>query len=800
MAIADALKQPGEAVPDGARDGDSVSKRDDARSGASSGAPSGKRPRRGGLAGIFRSRSRTSLLALAVGILAVLSGLSTYGIVMGFIPYTLTKPSIIALLLINFVLVLTLGALIAWRLARLWSNRRSQRAGARLHARLVGMFAGIAVVPVILVAVFAVVTLNLGIEQWFSPRVQSAVNNSITIAQRYAEDRQHLLTNDAVAIVKGVGDDHALFDAQGHVLPGQLFSDIGIMAKQRQLQAAFLYDGNGLLLGSSKQQGLPDTKPPTPDALAQAESGKIVVDANSNLGVERALIKLRPIDNAYLLVVRKVDPSVFRMFQNSTAVALEYKGMEYNRVEVQLIFAALYGTVSLLILMMAIWLGLSAANRLVKPISGLIDASERVTAGDLRAQVTVDRDDDEVGVLGNAFNRMTAQLQSQRSELVEASHLIDSRRRFTEAVLAGVSAGVVGLDGDGTITIVNRAAARLLNASPEEIEGRHYSEAMPELAGLVRKALAEPVGRASGEASIKRAGKVRNLSVQVDSEKGVGEAGYIVTFDDITDLVSAQRTAAWADVARRIAHEIKNPLTPIQLSAERLKRKYASEIATDPEVFAQCTDTIIRQVGDIGRMVDEFSSFARMPTPVMRRENALELVHQAVFLQRVAHPAITFEIKAPRDSIYFECDGRLVSQALTNVLKNAGESVAARLAEDAEPAGHVTAAIEMLDGERLAFRVGDNGLGLPAEHRHRLTEPYVTTRAKGTGLGLAIVRKIAEDHGGEITLADRGPDGGGEGGAVVSLIFPLRQKPAREVSGKDKKGAGDEQERIVDGA
>ncbi|HTQ14579.1 MAG TPA: PAS domain-containing sensor histidine kinase [Rhizomicrobium sp.] len=778
MAIADALKQPADGRPSGPGAGDA------------------KRPPARGLFGFFRARSRTSLLALAVGILAVVSGLATYGIVMGFIPYTLTKPSIIALLLINFVLVLSLGALIASRLVRLWSNRRSARAGARLHARLVGMFAGIAVVPVIFVAVFAVVTLNLGIEQWFSPRVQSAVNNSITIAQRYAEDRQHLLANDAVAIVKGVGDDHSLLDANGHVMPGQLFADIGTMTKQRQLQAAFLYDGNGTLLGSSKQQGMADTKPPTPDAIAQAESGKIVVDANSNLGVERALIKMRPIDNAYLLVVRKVDPGVFKMFQNSTAVALEYKGMEYNRVEVQLIFAALYGTVSLLILMTAIWLGLSAANRLVKPISGLIDASERVSSGDLSAQVRVERDDDEIGVLGNAFNRMTSQLQSQRSELVEASHQIDSRRRFTEAVLAGVSAGVIGLDADGTVTIVNRAAARLLNAAPEDVEGRHYTEAVPELAGLIRRALHEPVGRASGEASVKRGGKVRNLSVQVDSEKGAGEAGYIVTFDDITDLVSAQRTAAWADVARRIAHEIKNPLTPIQLSAERLKRKYGGEISSDPEVFQQCTDTIIRQVGDIGRMVDEFSSFARMPTPVMRRENAQELLYQAVFLQRQGNDQVTWEISAPRETLHFECDGRLVSQALTNVLKNAGESVGARAAAGGVDKGHVTAAIEVLDGERFAFRVTDNGIGLPAEERHRLTEPYVTTRAKGTGLGLAIVRKIAEDHGGEITLADRGD---GESGAVVSLIFPLRQKQTREVS-RDKKGAGDEQERIVDRA
>ncbi|HEX3674798.1 MAG TPA: PAS domain-containing sensor histidine kinase, partial [Rhizomicrobium sp.] len=710
-----------------------------------------KGPHISGVVGLFRAASRPSLLAFVVGTLAVLSGIATYCFVMGFVPYRLGRPGMIGLVTINTVLVVALAALVAWRLVLLWQERRSAKAGARLHARLVGIFAAIAVVPVIFVAVFAVATLKLGVEQWFAPRVQSAIQMSIEFAQRYADQIQRQTSEDAVAIATGIQDDPQLFDDSKHVRIDILFSDLGLLTKDRKVLAAFLFDGKGVLLGSSREQniGPVSTTPPTPENIAAADAGHVVFDANSNIGMARALVKLRAIDGAYLLVVRKVDPRVFHAFQNTTAVAAEYKRMDKDRSKKLLLFAGLYGMVALLVLLAAVWAGLWAANRLVRPISHLIDASERVTAGDLRAQVLVERDDDEVGILGHAFNRMTAQLLTQRSELVDASHQIDARRRFTEAVLAGVSAGVVGLDGDGRITIVNRAAARLLNAAHEEIEGRHYAEAVPELAGLIRRAFAEPVGRASGEASVKRAGKVRNLSVQVDSEKGAGEAGYIVTFDDITDLVSAQRTAAWADVARRIAHEIKNPLTPIQLSAERLKRKYAKEITTDPDVFAQCTDTIIRQVGDIGRMVDEFSSFARMPQPVMRRENAQELLHQSVFLQREANEKIQYTIRAPADPVYLECDGRLVSQALTNVIKNAGEAFAAREAAGGEEPGQIEIALENL-GEQVAFRVTDNGIGLPQEHRNRLTEPYVTTRAKGTGLGLAIVRKIAEDHGGEI--------------------------------------------------
>jgi two-component system nitrogen regulation sensor histidine kinase NtrY len=500
---------------------------------------------------------------------------------------------------------------------------------------------------------------------------------------------------------------------------------------------------------------------------------------------------MQTFQDAYLLVVRTVDPTVLGYYQRSSDAYSEYNKLDENLGNVQWVFAALYAMVSAVVLLAAIWLGLWAANRLARPISNLVRAAERVTEGDLKAQVQVERSDDEIGILGRAFNRMTSQLDAQRSALVSANRQIDERRRFTEAVLAGVSAGVIGLDSDGTITIVNRMAARLLNATPEELEGRHYAEAVPELSALIRRAISEPVGRSAGEASVKRGGKTRTLSVQVSSERGPDDSGFVATFDDITDLVSAQRTAAWADVARRIAHEIKNPLTPIQLSAERLKRKYGKEVTTDPEVFGQCTDTIIRQVGDIGRMVDEFSSFARMPTPVMRRENAQELVQQGIFLQREGNPDITYETHLPKEPVWFECDGRLVSQALTNVLKNAGEAIASRKAQGDDTPGRIALSL-VEEGERVLFKVTDNGIGLPHDQRHRLTEPYVTTRVKGTGLGLAIVRKIAEDHGGEISLADASEDH--HQGAEVTLAFPLKQRSARE------KGVGDEQERIVDRA
>jgi len=745
-----------------------------------------------GLFGISRAISRPSLLALALAFLALLSGPFTYAILTGIIPYTPTQEGMVILLLVNLTLGLSLGALIGWRLVRLWAERRSGRAGARLHVRLVAMFSAIAVVPAILVAIFAAVTLTLGVQAWFSSRVQTALDGAQNVARQYLLERARGITMDAGQIASGLENDPRIFDLKQHqVHLGLMFAKLEDMTRDHGLQASYIIDSHGTVLGSSKQKewlSMPEPSPPKPSEFKQAAQGNILIDADPTVGAVRALIQLRALQDAYLLIVRKVDAEEFNYYQRTKVAANEYLGLKKSLSHIQLLIAAFYGVVSLVILLAAISLGLWVANRLVKPISGLIGAAERVSEGDLKAQVEIESQDDEIGALGMAFNRMTQQLDSQRNALIAANLQIDDRRRFTETVLAGVSAGVIGLDAEGTITIVNRAAARLLNSTPEELVGQHYAEAVPELAALIRRAIQEPPARAGGEVTVKRAGNTRSLSVQVAGEQGLAAGGFVATFDDITDLVSAQRTAAWADVARRIAHEIKNPLTPIQLSAERLKRKYGGVVGVDREVFEQCTDTIIRQVGDIGRMVDEFSSFARMPAPVMRRECAQELLQQAVFLQRVAHPQITFETNIPRDLIWFECDGRLVSQALTNVLKNATEGIAARNAAGDDTPGRIAVTIEKTDSQ-IVIKVSDNGIGLPAEHRHRLTEPYVTTRAKGTGLGLAIVRKIMEDHGGEIVLEDAAEDGKG---AQVRLSFPLKRIT------RDK-GVEDEQARVATG-
>jgi two-component system nitrogen regulation sensor histidine kinase NtrY len=481
-----------------------------------------------------------------------------------------------------------------------------------------------------------------------------------------------------------------------------------------------------------------------------------------------AVIKLQNFDDDYLYVTRLLDPRVVPQLQATRASVSEYAALEQRRLGVQIAFALMYTVIALTVMLSAVWIGLNFANRLVAPIRRLIGAANLVSTGNLYVRVPVRQSEGDLAQLGETFNRMTQELRTQRDDIMHARDVIDSRRRFTEAVLAGASAGVIGVDGAGHVSILNRSAEKLVGRSETEALGRPLTELIPELADTMAAAQAGNPGQ--DQVTITRNGRERNLSVRVTSD-GTSDAdrGYVITLDDITELVTAQRTSAWADVARRIAHEIKNPLTPIQLSAERIRRKYGKVITTDREVFDQCTDTIVRQVDDIKRMVDEFSRFARMPKPVFAADDVADTVRQAVFLMRVGNADIDIDADIAEDPMPARFDRRLLSQALTNLIKNATEAIAAVPPEElGKGAIRVFASRE---GEDIVIDVVDNGIGLPKEKRSRLLEPYVTTREKGTGLGLAIVGRIVEEHGGAIELRDASEKIPGQRGALVRLRF-----------------------------
>ncbi len=699
-------------------------------------------------------------LAPALGVAALLSIAATYTALRGLPPFD-TRPHLDQLLLlINVILVLPLFAIVAWRLVQVWTERRRGLAGSRLHIRLVTLFSLVAVIPTIIVAVFSYLLFSFGVQAWFSERVSSALSQSRAVAEAYLHEHQQTIRADVVSMASDLNAEAAILSID-QVRLNQL---VNAQSALRSLNEAVVFTGDGRILARSGFSFALQLEPVPDWALQQARAGDVAVLTSDSDDRVRALVRLTRFGDVYLFIGRFVDPTVINHVQKNDQAVAQYEKLEGERSAYQIAFSMVFFAVGVLLLTGAVWVGLTLATKMARPISSLVAAAERVRSGDLSARVVEGEGDEEFGSLSRAFNRMTHQLQSQQRELIEANRQLDQRRRFTETVLSGVSAGVIGLDQRGRINLPNRSASVLLGTDLDEQIGADLAEAVPEIATLLEEAARRPERLAQSQVQLMRGGRTHTLLVRIAAERVEGEVkGYVATFDDITELLAAQRKAAWADVARRIAHEIKNPLTPIQLSAERLKRKYLKQIETDRDIFTSCTDTIIRHVGDIGRMVDEFSSFARMPAPVIREVDLVEIVRQTVFLQRTATPEIRFDLDLPPPPLTLACDARQVSQALVNLMKNAAESIQGR--DDAREPGMIRVHAQALKGQTIVS-VEDNGRGLPQEGRDRLTEPYVTTRTKGTGLGLAIVKKIMEDHHGELVLEDR--DGGG---ARVRLVF-----------------------------
>jgi two-component system nitrogen regulation sensor histidine kinase NtrY len=714
-------------------------------------------------------------LAIALLIAAVSSGVMTFAAMTGRLPGNVEPWVILSFINLDLVLLLALTVLIARRLVILWVARRRGAAGSRLHVRLAALFSLVAVTPTIIVALFSVILFDFGLQGWFSKNVSTAVKESLAVAQAYLEEHRQTISADALAMAQDL-------NRGGPVLlsnPQRFNQYVAAQAAIRSLTEAVIFDGSGRVLARAGFSLLLDFDPQIPDwALRQARNGEVAILTADTEDRVRALVRLDSFTDSYLYVGRLVDPRVLAHMDDSRAAAQIYAELEGKRADLQISFALIFAVVALLLLLAAVWGGLDFATYLTQPVGNLIEAADRVGAGDLSARVELTGGRDEIGSLSRSFNRMTGKLESQQRELLEANRQIDLRRRFIEAVLAGVSSGVIGLDREGRVTHTNGRACDLLSADSASLHDRDISIALPDMAALLAEARRRP--RTINERPMMLdldEGGVRTLFVRVAAELDEREIiGFVVTLDDITELLAAQRKAAWPDVARRIAHEIKNPLTPIQLSAERLKRKYLAQIETDPQTFQICTDTIVRHVGDIGRMVDEFSSFARMPQPVMDEQNLNELVDQALFLQRDAHPAIAFAFEPPDHPIVVACDSQQIGRALTNLLQNAIDAIEGRSAKGPEPLppGRITLRV-VEDGSTASIVVEDNGPGLPRSERHRLTEPYMTTRERGTGLGLAIVRKIMEDHGGDLELEDS-PDGG----AKITLVFPLDQEHLSE--------------------
>ncbi len=722
-------------------------------------------------------------MSVLVAIAALVSGVATYAALTGWGFDGPNSTIVIVLLNIDVFLLLVLTILIGRRLLRIWVARKSGAAGSRLYVRLALLFGVMAVVPAVLMAMFSALFFTLGVQSWFGDRVSTAINEASAVAKAYLSEHQQVIRGEALTVANDINRQWP----QLSLSPAVLNNYLSTQAAFRGLTEAVIFTSDWKVIAKTGYTFALQSGEQIPfEAIAQANLGGVAVVTGESADRVRALVKLDAYPAAYLYVGRFIDARVLGHVSRSTAASDEYANLELRRADIEVSFTLLFSVVALLLAVVAIWFGLTLASRMARPIADLIDASERVGQGDLTARVKEIAANDEVATLGRAFNRMTRRLGEQQTDLRTANAQLDERRRFTETVLGGVSSGVIGLDPLGCVTLPNKSSAVLLGADLAATISRPIGDLVPEFVTFlddIRQSKQKSVQR---EVQITKGGRTQTFLVRLSAEQdGEKVLGYVFTFDDITELQSAQRKAAWADVARRIAHEIKNPLTPIQLSAERLRRKYLDRLNDeDGALFAQCTDTIIRHVGDIGHMVDEFSAFARMPSPVMAVTDLRKIVLDAVSLQRNAYPKIGITFAMAAEPISAACDHRLIGQALTNVLKNAVEAIESRAAQSAEPfAGLIKVELSRADGMCL-IRVYDNGIGLPQSERHRLTEPYVTTRVKGTGLGLAIVKKIIEDHGGTVSLDDSI-----DGGAVVTMSVTEKTSPDRARRADDSRPA-----------
>jgi two-component system nitrogen regulation sensor histidine kinase NtrY len=727
-------------------------------------------------------------VGLVVVVLSLVSAFATYLILTGLTPIVPGDGVVWSALFVNVLLIAAMIGIITWQVMELWRAWRAKRAGARLHIRIVALFSLIAALPALLLALAATVTFSRSLDTWFSGRVRTLIEDSRGVARAYVEEHGQVIRNDLLNMARDLDAASTLVAGDNEQLRRLVIAQAGL----RDLPAAYIIGDDGKPVIAAVEDARIPFAVPTREALDEVRAGQVPLSISMEDVRITAMGRLQSFPQWYLYVSRSVSPAVLTHLQRTEQNVAEYTKLRRSRGNLKWAHALMYLMISMTALLAAIWAGMWFAGRFVAPIRRLIGAASDVSTGNLNVQLPEKRGEGDLRRLSATFNNMTRELKTQRDALVTANAQLLERRRFMEAVLSGVSAGVIGLDSNGRVELVSRAAQGLLGVGEEQFVGKHLRAAVPEFAIVLEAEMAQPAkaGRVAHEVGLTVGGDERTFAVRITREKaGGGDVGTVVTFDDITELVSAQRTSAWADVARRIAHEIKNPLTPIQLSAERLKRKYGPSIQNDRETFDKLTDTIVRQVGDLKAMVDEFASFARMPKPEMAEVDLRQAVQEPVLLFREGHPSLAYPMTMPGSAVITSADRRLISQAVTNLVKNATEAVEQSpeaLAKEPGFKGMVETRLSVDQG-RVTIEVIDNGPGFPKQNRMRLLEPYVTTKGhKGTGLGLAMVNKITEQHGGTLLLDDAPPAPGRTHGARVRMVLPLVTSPQVKATAGEK--------------
>lgn len=701
-------------------------------------------------------------------IISLLLATASFLVLLGATPIELSRAVCIAFICVNLFFVLLLCFTIVYRVFPIVKSWQVGRAAARLHFRIITLFSVVASLPALAVAIVAVVTFNMGLDRWFNNNTQQIVNSSINIANVYAAEMLNSLEYNSYYMERSLDNETLL---RTNLLKYKRL--MTMQAAAYRMKAAFLLSENGKIYVSSYLGDEKDLPIPPKSLIDQAKAGRPFAFQPGKHDYFGVIVKLNNIKGTYLYVIRDVHSSVLNALRLTEYNTNRYKYMQEMRVPLQIAFAVLYLCLFLAMWLSAILTGLKVANRLVRPIRRLIGAADKVAMGQLNVSLPVDMRDDDVAQLSKTFNYMVVELKDQRDALLLAKDIIDERRRFTEAVLSGVSAGILGINAHGKITIINKSFEKMFNFSCKNCNEYSIETLTKEIGAEKIQEVFEKARLSyrcfyTEQVTINASNHMRVYNVQITGEEGkTTERSWVVTIDDITDLVEAHRSLAWADVARRIAHEIKNPLTPIQLSAERINRRYSKFITQDKEIFDKCIETIIRQVNDIGRLVSEFSGFARMPKPKMEKLDIKIALNEACFLIEVSKNDIKFIRNLGKDPLYGNFDARLITQAFGNIIKNASESI-----DSTKTQGTILIQSYKKDN-MIIVEIIDNGKGWPQHKREELLEPYITTRAQGSGLGLAIVRKIVEEHKGTMELLDAPLDFCDGQGAMVKMMFPI---------------------------
>jgi two-component system nitrogen regulation sensor histidine kinase NtrY len=718
------------------------------------------------------TNSRSFSVGMAIVILSAISALATYLILTNLTPIPPSGGVVLTVLTINAALIIAMIVVIAQQAVTIRKAWREKVAGARLHIRIMLLFSVIAILPALILAIVATTTFVRAIDGWFADRTRAVIERSVDVANAYLEEHGQVIRTDVVNMARDLDDAAAIREQDAAEFRKLVFAQAGL----RDLPVAYVIDASGKpLITAIENERLPYRAPPQ-NVIALAEQGQVPLLMPRDAYRVAAIVKLQQYPGQYLFVARGVSPVVLRHLREAEAGVAEYTELRKRRNGLQVAHALLYLMIALTGLLVAIWAGLWFAGKFVSPISRLIEAAEHVSEGNLAVTLPERRGEGDLRRLSMTFNKMTEELTAQRDQLVE-------RRRFIEAVLSGVTAGVIGLSPDRSISIVNKSAADLLKRDADDLIGKPLDDVLPEFAEQMAR-LSDPQNRPRRDEpmTVNVAGEDRTFAVRLTREAGAEDEGAVITFDDITELVIAQRQTAWADVARRIAHEIKNPLTPIQLSAERIQRKYGKVLTEDREVFDKCTSTIIRQVSDVARMVDEFSNFARMPKPVMAMQDLRTAVREPVTLFEMGSRNLDVQLSLPEEPVRMALDSRLIGRVMTNLVKNAAEATEAKAsadgtADDYKGRVEITVTVE---GDNAIIDVVDNGTGLDKAQRARLLEPYVTTKAKGTGVGLAITNQIIEQHNGTISLNDAPVTDARPSGAWARVVLPIRELEAAQ--------------------